>query len=223
MRPVIGLSRIVTVGMPAALLLFAAAIALPAFGRLLVQSADSYDDLSWVIRWHGIVAFLVLCSSAVAVPIVAGCLVIWLYRSRRNLAVMPEARPHWGWEWTLVGWLVPIVLPFVVTEVTRESGTGRRLSEFLAWGWFVSLVAGLATSATVRDAISPASWQAGSVNVHFLTATSLDDNARAQFLSLFPGPPLPAELLSLALLATATALAVALVRVVTTAQRRRVG
>jgi hypothetical protein len=92
--------------------------------------------------WPG---FLIWATGwGLRVPVFA-FFIVWLYRARANLDMLPGARPQWRSEWTALCWIIPLanlVLPgAVISDVARNSvedydNAVDRMSR-LAWAWWI--------------------------------------------------------------------------------------
>src|SRR5262249_40750218 len=117
-------AAVVTVAVPLALVLLAAVVCLPVLWRPQVLAARSYGVRAWILEINGAVNQVMVGFLGVVRGVRAGSFLTCLVRARRTLDRLPQARPHWGWGWSIVGWLVPIVNlllpPVVLAEVARE-------------------------------------------------------------------------------------------------------
>jgi cytochrome c-type biogenesis protein CcmH/NrfF len=78
----------------------------------------------------------------------AVCFILWLYRARRNLALLPDAQPRWAVAWSVGVWFIPIanlvLAGLVVVDVARESAHSsdhalrQRLTTLARLWWAVS-------------------------------------------------------------------------------------
>jgi Domain of unknown function (DUF4328) len=214
----------VTAAVPLALVLFAAVVCLPVLWRPQVLAARSYEALNWDLEINGALTQVVGAVLLIVTVVLAGSFLTWFVRARRNLDRLPQARLHWGWGWSVVGWLVPflnlLLPPLVLAEVVRESlpagSRERTAGAALAWGWWLALLGGLGSMAVERGWLEPPrmeSFQYVVMEPQF----GVDPRIRALYLKGFSEPSV-LDLTSLALLALAGLVGVALVRRVTTAQ-----
>lgn len=138
-RPLGRLTTALTVLVPIAAL--AQFMVVTAFG-ISVDDASGGSGLegpaiSGILGTTGLLTFLV-CYAASGI-----CLLVWMFRARRNLAWLPYADPRWSPEWSIAAWLIPyanwVLGPLVLRDVARASLpphdlAGRRRTA-VVWAW----------------------------------------------------------------------------------------
>jgi hypothetical protein len=232
--PAHALARVVVAGCAVAAILWTVGLVGPALEQRQIVRFLSRKDLTYAdldrIRDYGSGAGVLLLLMALTGLVTAAAFLVWLYRARRDLDRVPGARPAWGWGWTAVAWLVPVVnliLPgVIVAEVARESWprpapATRKGVTLLAWSWWVAVVGsaalvwyGLATTETRGYAIAM---------VYSSKSDPVSPDVRAAYLAMYAdAPSWPVILAALGPVLALAGLTAALVAVVTRAQAQRI-
>lgn len=187
----------------------------------VLRSPDfTYADVDDVFSSVGTTSLVAVTLFAVGALAGAVAFIAWLYRARRNLDGMPDARPRWSPGWTVAGWFIPVlnlVLPYlVVVDIVRESAPPARSRLVrLVGAWWLVLVAWL----VFVTAGVPSSQKVLVSMLYSSASDPVDEALRSQLVAQVGdvAPPL-AEIAFLGFCAVAAVLAILLVRRVTALQ-----
>ncbi|WCN82379.1 DUF4328 domain-containing protein [Micromonospora sp. LH3U1] len=134
----IGLAARIAVGATAVLYLVVALA--PLVGSVMARQARADGD-------RDLLAVAVVIEALLALPMVAAYLtaavlvIIWTWRTRKNIEAFPGALTTLGAGWAIAGWLVPfanLVVPArVVANVARDS-LHRRFTPDLVYVWWAA-------------------------------------------------------------------------------------